>query len=141
MDGTAASYVLQTPIPKTVISMDCITHSVFQQKHLDELVHNGTEMSQYLAEVIEPWLIANRRIWFRKGGFFPWDPVAVGYVLQPDLFEENYVQLKIQETGRRSGRIIDIDAVEQNHPLAINFPLYHDSESFMRLFMDRLKSF
>ena len=141
MDGKAASHVLNSKIPKTVISMDCITHSVFQQQHLEELMQNSSEVSQYLVENIEPWLIANRRIWFRKKGFFPWDPVAAAYMLQPEMFEENYVKLKIQETGRRSGRIIEIESVEQDNPQAINFPLHHDSESFMRLFMDRLKTF
>ncbi len=141
MDGKAASHVLKSKIPKTVISMDCITHSVFQQQHLEELMQNSSEVSQYLVENIEPWLIANRRIWFRKKGFFPWDPVAAAYMLQPELFEENYVKLRIQETGRRSGRIIEIESVEQDNPQAINFPLQHDSESFMRLFMDRLKTF
>ncbi|MGY5857814.1 MAG: nucleoside hydrolase [Candidatus Thorarchaeota archaeon] len=143
MDGKAASLVLASNIPKTVISMDCITHSVFQQQHLEELVQNSSEseVSQYLVEVIEPWLIANRRIWFRSKGFFPWDPVAAAYVLQPELFEENYVKLRIQETGRRSGRIIEFESVESDDPNAINFPLHHNSESFMRLFIDRLKSF
>ena len=141
MDGKAASIVLNSSIPKTVVSMDCITHSVFQQQHLEELVQNSSEVSQYLVEVIEPWLKANRKIWFRAKGFFPWDPVAAAYVLQPDLFEENYVKLRIQETGRRSGRILEFESVESDNPHAINFPLHHDSESFMRLFMDRLKSF
>ncbi|MHA2359779.1 MAG: nucleoside hydrolase [Candidatus Thorarchaeota archaeon] len=141
MDGIAASLVLNTPIPKTVISMDCVTHSVFQQRHLEELQQNPNEFSQYLVEVIEPWLIANRRIHFRKKGFFPWDPVAVGYILRPEWFEENYCKIKIQETGRRSGRIIEMESVEKNNPLAVNFPLTHDSESFMHLFIERLKSF
>ena len=141
MDGKAASHVLSSNMPKTVISMDCITHSVFQQQHLEELMQNSSKVSQYLVEVIEPWLKANRRIWFRKKGFFPWDPVAAAYMIQPELFAENYVKLRIQETGRRSGRIIEIESVEQDNPQAINFPLQHDSESFMRLFMNRLKTF
>jgi purine nucleosidase len=141
MDGRAASLVLNAPIPKTVIPMDCVTHSVFQQQHLDELQQNDSEFSHYLVEVIEPWLIANRRIHFRKKGFFPWDPVAAGYLLRPELFEENYCRLKIQETGRRSGRITEIEPVEQSNPSAINFPLSHDSDSFMVWFMERLKSF
>ncbi|MHA2396551.1 MAG: nucleoside hydrolase [Candidatus Thorarchaeota archaeon] len=141
MDGRAASLVLEAPIPKTVIPMDCVTHSVFQQQHLEELQQNDTEFSQYLVEVIEPWLIANRRIHFRKKGFFPWDPVAVGYLLRPELFVENYCKLKIQESGRRSGRIIEIEPMEQSNPSAINFPLSHDSDSFMDWFMECLKSF
>jgi inosine-uridine nucleoside N-ribohydrolase len=141
MDGKAASLVVNSPIPKTVISMDCVAHSVFQQRHLEEFVQNDSEISQYLVEVIEPWLIANRRIWFRKKGFFPWDPVAAGYVLRPDFFEDNYSMLKIQETGRRSGRITELESVEQDNPLAVNFPFSHDSESFMHLFVERLKLF
>ncbi|MHA2116901.1 MAG: nucleoside hydrolase [Candidatus Thorarchaeota archaeon] len=141
MDGKAASHVLNTPIPKTVISMDCVTHSVFQQQHLEELQQNPSEFSQYLVETIEPWLISNRRIWFRKKGFFPWDPVAVGYVLRPDLFEENFCKIEIQETGRRSGRILHLESVERNDPSAVNFPLVHDAKTFMQLFLERLKTF
>ena len=71
-------------------------------------MQNETEFSQYLVENIEPWLIANRRIWFRKKGFFPWDPVAVGYLLQSQLFENNYCKFDIKETGKRSGRILNL---------------------------------
>jgi inosine-uridine nucleoside N-ribohydrolase len=144
MDGKAASFILNAKIPKTVISMDCITHSVFQQRHLDDLASNSSEFSQYLVEAIEPWLVANRRIWFRRKGFFPWDPVAAGYVLRPDLFDKNYCTLTIQEEGKRSGRILkQTPATKDDYSRgnAINFPLKHDSELFMLLFLERLKSF
>ncbi|MHA1908149.1 MAG: nucleoside hydrolase [Candidatus Thorarchaeota archaeon] len=144
MDGKAASLVLNADIPKTVISMDCITHSVFQQKHLDDLASNPSDFSQYLVETIEPWLKVNRRIHFRRKGFFPWDPVAAGYVLRPDLFEENYCNLTIQEEGKRSGRILELESSTKEKYFeghAVNFPLKHDSEAFMELFIERLKSF
>lgn len=127
LDGKAASFALAQPIPKTLITMDVISHAVFREEHLNHLKEHTGSMHRYLIKAIEPWLKLNRKVFFRRKVFFPWDPVAAAYLLEPELFDKNYYQLDIQPTGLRSGRIRKLTSseAERNHDgsFNVNIPL------------------
>lgn len=143
-DGKAASRVMQEPIPKTLITMDVCSQAVFQDRHLSILRENDTRVSKFLAREIAPWLKTNKRIFFRKKGFFPWDPVAASYLLKPALFDSNPYALAVSEAGYRAGRLLhpkrldSFDRAEDFFP--VNLPLRLDCEGFMDLFLERLLS-
>ena len=143
-DGKAASRVMQEPIPKTLITMDVCCQAVFQDRHLLRLRESNTKVSQYLAKEIAPWLKANKRIFFRKKGFFPWDPVAAAYLLNPALFDKNPYTFSVSETGYRSGRLLNpkrLDSFDGTKKISpVNLPLRLDGEGFMNLFLERLLS-
>jgi purine nucleosidase len=143
-DGKAASRVMQAPIPKTLITMDVCSQAVFQDRHLSRIRDNHTRVSEYLAKEISPWLKANKRIFFRKKGFFPWDPVAASYLLNPALFDKNPYTFTVSKTGYRAGRLLNpkrldtFDRAEDFFP--VNLPLRLDGEGFLNLFLERLLS-
>jgi purine nucleosidase len=142
LDGKAASIVMSAPIAKTLITMDVCVHTVFRQEHLERITRHRSRTTQYLSEVIPHWLNLNRKMFFRKKGFFPWDVVAAAYIMDPSLFDENAYTFKIQTEGLRSGRIINLEEFRGSSikkGAAVNIPLKLDSERFMEMFMSAME--
>jgi purine nucleosidase len=143
-DGEAARKVIEAPIPKTLITMDVCSQAVFQNRHLRQVQKGDSVVARYLAEKIPMWLNLNRKVFFRKKGFFPWDPVAVAYLIDPTLFDENPYTLSVAATGIRRGRLLNIERQDsfkqqgKRHP--VNVPQKLDGERFMELLLDRLLS-
>ncbi len=141
-DGKAARQVIDSPIPKTLLTMDVCSQAVFQQQHLHRIQESNTAVARYLAEKIPMWLNLNRKVFFRKKGFFPWDPVAVAYLLDPTLFDENPYTLTIAGTGIRRGRMLNIEKQSsfdsRNGKQPVNIPLKLDGKRFMELLLKRL---
>jgi inosine-uridine nucleoside N-ribohydrolase len=143
-DGKAAKRVIDTPIPKTLITMDVCSQAVFQYQHLRKIQEGTTAVARYLAENIPMWLDLNRKVFFRKKGFFPWDPVAVAYLLDPALFDKNPYTFTVADTGIRRGRLLNIQKHnsfdQQEKRVPINVPLQLDGVRFMELLLSRLLS-
>jgi purine nucleosidase len=142
LDSKAASVVLSAPIQKTLITMDVCAQAVFREEHLERIQRHNGRVTGYLSEVIPHWLNLNRRIFFRKKGFFPWDVVAAAYMIDPSLFDSNSYTLKIQMGGMRSGRIQRLakcDVVRSSDgSVAVNIPLRLESERFMEMFLEAM---
>jgi purine nucleosidase len=142
LDGKAASIVMSAPILKTLITMDVCAHAVFRQEHLERIQLHSSRIAQYLSEVIPPWLNLNKKMFFRKKGFFPWDVVAAAYIMDTSLFDENPYTLKIQPEGIRSGRIKSLGNCGgfpvNNGDAAVNIPLQLDSDRFMEMFLSAM---
>jgi purine nucleosidase len=104
-DARAAAIVLSSPIPKSMITMDLCSQAVVTEYHLQKLRESDTEMSRYIVRFVEPWLRLNRRIFFRKKGFFPWDAVAAASLIDDSLCDTRPRTFSIREQGLRSGSI------------------------------------
>ncbi|MCP4756272.1 MAG: nucleoside hydrolase [Proteobacteria bacterium] len=141
-DGKAASLVASAPVRKTMITMDLCSQAVFKKEHLKRFQENDSQVSRYLARHIPPWLKINRIVFFRKGGFFPWDVVAAAHLIDDSLFDDAPHTFKIREEGARRGSIFefqaqtDYSAVEGAIP--VNVPRKLESDRFMKLFIDGL---
>ena len=143
-DGVAASRVIGAPVPKTLITMDVCSQAVFQDRHLARIREKKGRVAEYLAGVIPHWLNLNKRVFFRKKGFFPWDPVAAAYLIDRTLFDDNRYTLDVSRTGLRAGRLIHarpLSSDEKDIPGAVTVPLRLDGERFMELLLERLLSF
>jgi purine nucleosidase len=141
-DGRAASTVLSASVSKTMITMDLCSQSVFTQQHLHLLKESDGEMARYILRFVEPWLSLNRKIFFRKKGFFPWDVVAAAYVVDPSLFDSKHRTFFVRETGVRRGSLIpqSSSAGRQSAQAACNadVPESLRVDRFMDLFLSRL---
>ncbi len=141
-DATAAAAVMSQSVGKTLITMDVCSQAVFRQEHLDRIAAAGSEVSRLCAGFIEPWLKLNRRIFFRKKGFFPWDVVATSYLVDPSLFEDTPRTFDVVEEGSRRGRLVNVRKAggfhASNGRRPVNLPLRLDGERFMDLFLERL---
>ncbi|MBR9814122.1 nucleoside hydrolase [bacterium] len=132
-DLTAAQHVLATCTPKTMVSMDACLRAQFTAEHLQQFAASKTSLGQHLAAGIAPWLAKHTRMPGLRG-FFPWDAVALAYLLQPGLFPTSQTrQLGLRGNGwRRATLRTDPTAAE------IALPGRLDGHRFMNLLMTRL---
>ena len=141
-DAKAAAAVISQPIAKTLITMDVCSQAIFRDEHLARVRKNPSELSGLCAEFIEPWLKLNRKIFFRKQGFFPWDVVAASYLVDDTLFEDNPCTLEVVEQGARRGRLTGVKRAGALHAgngkRPVNMPLKLQGDRFMELFLQRL---
>ncbi len=140
MDGRAASIVLQSSVKKTVITMDVCSKAVFRREQLAMLKMKEGPVSEYLIQVISPWLEINRKVFFQAQGFFPWDVVAAAYLADSTLFDINPLSFSVRESGLRSGSIFELKAEIENEN-EFNVPMKLDTVRFMKLFMDGLTAY
>ena len=142
-DGVAASRVIRAPIPKTLITMDVCSQAVFQDRHLDRIREKKSRVAEFLSGVIPHWLSLNKKVFFRKKGFFPWDPVAAAYLIERTLFDDNRYTLDVSRTGPRAGRLVNarkLSADDAAGSAVVTVPLHLDGERFMELLLERLLS-
>jgi len=141
-DARAAATVMSLPIAKTLITMDVCSQAVFKDEHLAKVAGNDSDVSRLCVESIEPWLKLNRKIFFRKKGFFPWDVVAASYLVDSALFEDSPYTFDVVEEGFRRGRLINVKRAggfqTGNGKRPVNMPLRLDGARFMSLFLERL---
>ena len=141
LGGRATQIALSAPIPKTLITMDVCRHVVFRQEHLDRIKQQDSAVGKYLARTIPSWLRFNRLV-FRQPGFYPWDPIGVGYLLDPGLFEANPCAFQVTAEGWRRGRIVALEQCPDFEPRAgiipINMPLKIDAGRFLDLLLARV---
>jgi purine nucleosidase len=143
-DAAAAAEAMSQSVKKTLITMDVCSQAVFRQEHQDMIAAAGSEVSRLCAGFIEPWLKLNRRIFFRKKGFFPWDVVAASYLVDASLFEDAPHTFDVVEDGPRRGRLVNVKKAGGSHSSngrrPVNLPLKLDGARFMDLFLERLLS-
>jgi purine nucleosidase len=140
-DAKAAEIVLKAPVEKTIIMQDVCAQAVFTPAHLELLRGSDRTVARYCAGRIPSWLLVNR-LFFRKGGFFPWDVVAAAHVINSGLFDRNPATFSVQTEGLRRGRVLDF---RRQEPAAgkrtidtMNVPLRLDGGRFMDMFLDGL---
>jgi inosine-uridine nucleoside N-ribohydrolase len=141
-DGPAAAIVLSSHVPKTMITMELCSQAVFTQQHLLKLQENDSEMARWVVRFIEPWLSINRKIFFRRKGFFPWDVVAAAYLIDDSLFDSNPNTFSIREQGLRRGSLVPLSAssgpLDTRTICHANVPGSLAADRFMQLFLCRL---
>lgn len=132
-DSPAARRVLAAPQPKTLISMDACLPARFTGTHLDALAAIDTPLARHLVTGIKPWLQRHQRVLGLRG-FFPWDAVALAWLLEPNLFADHRTRhLALSRTGWRKATLVD----DAKAP-AIQLPGKLNGKQFMRLMMERL---
>lgn len=141
-DGRAASTVLSSPVPKTMITMDLCSQAVFTERHLDRVRQSDSEMAEYVVRFITPWLAFNKKIFFRKKGFFPWDAVAAAYLIDDSLFDANPCVFSVRKEGLRRGSLTRLSPSGAGRSAEgacrANVPESFCAAGFMDLFLSRL---
>ena len=132
-DQKSTSIVLESVPEFVMISTDLCMEVVFTNKKYQQL-KSAPFLAGYFAKNIKPWLDFNRIIFHTKqgSGFFPWDTLAVEYVLEPSIFTPNLIKISTRHRGKEA---IYIDVGQGTK---INAPLKMDREKFWKLFFERV---
>ncbi len=141
----ATAKVLAVSCPKFIATLDLCFQVVFTAEHLRRWEGNPNL-------VIAPWLGATRR-WLRlnrmvmgalslrhkeipTGGFFPWDGIAVSYLVKPELFA--FIRHRLMTMD--GNKVILEDPISDDDPRAVRLPEKVSASSFMKLFLERIGS-
>ncbi len=141
-DPRAAAILLSTPVSKTLITMDLCSQAVFTEHQLLRVRETDSGMARYIARFVEPWLAFNRKIFFRKKGFFPWDVVAAATLVDATLFDSIPRSFSIREKGLRRGSLVplpsSVSGPAAESACGANVPASLRVDEFMDLFLSRL---
>ena len=107
-----------------------------------------------MAKEIKGWLRLNELVFRGKPkGFYPFDTVAIAYLLQPDLFKSNKLPVLSTNVEKRKYKKFDFSTItminqkllDQEDTLSnsdkvswVEWTMEIDSKSFMKLVMERL---
>lgn len=132
-DAEATITVVESVPEFVMISMDLCMEVIFTKKEFKRFKAEAPFLRDYLAKEIKPWLKLNRLLFKSEHGrgFYPWDVLAVEYLLEPEIFEPNPVKLKVIPEAR--GMTLDFE-----QGVNINAPMRLNEDRFWELFFERV---
>jgi pyrimidine-specific ribonucleoside hydrolase len=97
-DVGATAAVLALGLPLVFAGWEVCAQMWMMQEHLDWLSAHGDQGAQWLAASAQDWL-ANWQRHLGTPGFTPFDTLAVGWLLVPELFTSHHWQAAIDDSG------------------------------------------
>jgi non-specific riboncleoside hydrolase len=146
-DPSATNYVLNLPITSVICGYEVCMAQKFTREHYNQVKEKNTPRSNFIIKEIKSWLKLNEI--FGKGnikGFYPFDCVAISYVIQPDLFIESE-EIPVYSTNTHKKRPWKLDFSTKTYRKEkksakketwVTWTKKIDSKSFMKLLMQRL---
>ncbi len=150
-DGAATDVVLQAELPKFISGFEVCLKQKFTTAHYDKLREHSTPRTRYLLQGLRTWLWINRLTSagsLSKGGFYPFDPTAIAYLIRPDLYHS--VQIPARHVHKNKGPLpwrsskawtyVDKTAWETRRKETwwSNWALRINSTAFLDLLLERL---
>ena len=133
VDPLAAEIVFESGLLITLVPLD-VTHQVFLTPQLIEARVKPLQntFSQFVIEVTEYDITTHR---FRTGEvFYLHDPLAVGVVIDPDLFRKERLAIDVEtQKGEHYGQILEVSRSSN-----IDVCMKVDKMRFLELFFSRL---
>jgi len=104
VDPEAARIVFECPVPKVIVPLDVTTRVDVTTAEIGSAVADSRPFGRYVLECLSGWA----EVMERRGGsgaFNPHDPIALFYILKPELFTTEVADILVDErTGRTSRR-------------------------------------
>ncbi|MEM8635821.1 MAG: nucleoside hydrolase [Pseudomonadota bacterium] len=100
LDPEAADELLKLNVPMTLAGWEVSSTMWLTNDHLETLRRDGDAVAEWLADQSQAWLdnwVAN----FKAPGFTPFDTLAVGWLLRPELFEAHRLPAEVLFTPER----------------------------------------
>ncbi len=141
----ASNLVLGTPVPKFIATMELCMQVAFTFRHFRELTNDPSLVIHEFLPAVRRWLKMNRVATslvarnnpnVAKGGFYPWDPVAIAYLVEPSIFSD-IIQAGMRLEGKKV--IVSRDVADMDEKLKVRAPKKMDPGRFMSLLIERLK--
>ena len=108
-DGKAADMVVRSGADFTLIPF-CLTRTVIvTARHLSRMGRAQSPFAQYLFRNILSWYFFSTPfalLYAGRAGFMPHDPLAVGALLWPELYEMREENVRVVHSGPHRGRVI-----------------------------------
>lgn len=139
-DPEAARLVLHAGWPLTVVGLDVTTRTDLTQEHLDQINRAEGRVGQFLGKIVPAYVDWCRRRY--PGGAVPvHDVVALGYLLDPSLFETESLYVDVEVRGElTAGQTLADFRGTTGRPPNARVCRGVDSQRLVRLFVERVTS-
>ncbi len=137
-DPEAARIVFHAGWPLTMVGLDVTRKTVISSAYLARLKEAATPITDFISAVTAFYL-RHYRERLSMDGFYVHDPSAMGYVLDPTLFQSQkvYVDVEIGD-GRSSGQTMADWRGQWEQPVNVNVCLDVDSSRFLDLYFEHI---
>ena len=133
VDPEAANMVFRSKVPKVLVSLDTTTTVALTETDFDEtLRHIGSSsFERYVRDAVRGWIEGVHKASGARE-FHPHDPIAVAYLVQPELFTTVQMDINVDiQTGATMGR----DDDKGSTSVCVSL----DTAGFKQLFFQRLQ--
>ncbi|MEM9899431.1 MAG: nucleoside hydrolase, partial [Pseudomonadota bacterium] len=133
LDANAAEALLALGVPMTLAGWEVSSQMWLSADDLESLRRDGAPVVAWLSEMSGDWL-SNWVEMFKALGFTPFDTLAVGWLLRPDLFESFTAPARVEYTPERP--VFHVDEGLKGHN--VRYLRGVDNQAFRADLMDRM---
>ncbi len=138
-DYKSTTQVLQTEIPFVWIHAELCTQTVLTWPRYIRMKKEAPFLRKYLARKTLGWMLLNTSgLLGDRWGFYPWDLLAIAYVLDEEMFQDKEVSFEATHENLENGLIEICRSCEGADVISVNAPESFDIEAFWELFFDRI---
>lgn len=145
-DPAATQFVLDLSIPTVVCGYETCMAQKFTREHYEILKKKDTLRTRLMVKEIKGWLKMNELIFRSKPkGFYPFDTIAITYLLNPDLFKSDKISVYSTNVDKKRYKKFDFstkthqrDNSTDDTGSSVFWTKKINSEAFLRLLIDRL---
>lgn len=139
VDPHAASIVLHSGMPITLLPWDITKDILLTQEAIDQLLQISSPVSTFIADAAR-FYIDFHLTHFGFAGCSINDPAALALVFRPDLATITPLFVDIETTSEVTmGKTIGDFRNESGHPHNVQLVTAFDSESFLQIFVSRME--
>jgi purine nucleosidase len=131
VDPEAARIVYDSAIEKVLVPLDVTTTVALRMEEMRSAAASRNDLADYLLRATAGWVEA-MNVLSGRATFNPHDPIALAWLVKPDLFATTRMQILVEErTGKMVGR--------EGESGSTRVCLRVDEHGFKKLFLDSLR--
>ena len=132
VDPEAARIVFDSSVEKVLAPLDVTTTVALSMEEMRSAFDPPNDFANYLLRATEGWVEA-MNVLSGRSIFNPHDPIALAWLVKPELFETTRMQILVEE---RTGRMIGREGQSGNTRVCLRV----EESGFKKVFLDSLRS-
>ncbi len=138
VDPLAAQIVLNSGIPVTLVPLDVTRRVALRAKEMEIVARIPEPFARFLTESTG-YDAEKRRFRGEREAFYLHDPLAVGAVINPDLFTKSRIPVLVEtHEGENYGRLVEADPSSVPGAQDVHVCLEIEGDKFLAMFLSRL---
>jgi uridine nucleosidase len=136
-DPEAANLVFSARWPLTMVGLDVTTRTVMTRAYFDSVLAVRNPRTEFL-EQVTPFYFKFYAWLYKLDGVFTHDPSAIGYAIDPTLFQTENVPIYVETQGNCAGQTVPDPFRSYATGGEVTVCVGVDSERLLALFKERL---
>lgn len=131
VDPEAARIVFDSSTKKVLVPLDVTTTVAVSMEEIRAAVASQNDLAKYLVSSTDGWVEA-MKVLSGRSTFNPHDPIALAYLVKPELFETEQMQILVEE---RTGKMNGLESQSGSTCVCLRV----EESGFKKLFLDSLR--